>query len=52
MLKEANPLAEAELWRSHNTLRAHIIAEYESYVPAVVDYLRDAPSAIHVSFDN
>lgn len=52
MLRQANPLAEAELWRSYNTLRAHILAEYESYVPTIIDYLRDARSAIHISFNN
>ncbi|KAG9376557.1 hypothetical protein A1F94_013104 [Pyrenophora tritici-repentis] len=52
MIAAASPLAEALLWRSHQTLRDHIIAEYNAYVPAVAAYLREARSLIHVSFDN
>ncbi|KAA8623809.1 hypothetical protein PtrV1_05115 [Pyrenophora tritici-repentis] len=52
MIAAASPLAEALLWRSHQTLRNHIIAEYNAYVPAVAAYLREARSLIHVSFDN
>ncbi|KAK1914258.1 hypothetical protein P3342_007504 [Pyrenophora teres f. teres] len=52
MIAAASPLAEALLWRSHQTLRDHIIAEYNAYVPAVTAYLREARSLIHVSFDN
>ncbi|CAE7020113.1 hypothetical protein PTTW11_03010 [Pyrenophora teres f. teres] len=52
MIAAASPLAEALLWRSHQTLRDHIIAEYNAYVPAVTAYLREAQSLIHVSFDN
>ena len=52
MIAAASPLAEALLWRSHQTLRDHIIAEYNAYVPAVAAYLREARSLIHISFDN
>jgi hypothetical protein len=52
MIAAVNPLAEALLWRSHQTLRDHIIAEYNTYIPAVANYLREARSLIHVSFDN
>ncbi|EFQ88065.1 hypothetical protein PTT_16212 [Pyrenophora teres f. teres 0-1] len=52
MIAAASPLAEALLWRSHQTLRDHIIAEYNAYVPAVTAYLREARSLIHVFFDN
>jgi hypothetical protein len=47
-----NPLAEALLWRSHQTLRDYIIAEYNTYILAVANYLREARSLIHVSFNN
>ncbi|KAF1975544.1 hypothetical protein BU23DRAFT_458379, partial [Bimuria novae-zelandiae CBS 107.79] len=39
MLWQANLLAKAEMWRSYNTLQAYIIAEYESYIPAIINYL-------------
>ena len=52
MIAAVSPLAEALLWRSHQTLRDHIIAEYNAYIPAVANYLREARSLIHVSFDN
>jgi hypothetical protein len=52
MIAAVSPLAEALLWRSHQTLRDHIIAEYNTYIPAVANYLREARSLIHVSFDN
>ena len=39
MIAAVNPLAEALLWRSHQTLRDYIIAEYNEYVPAVAAYL-------------
>jgi hypothetical protein len=52
MIAAVNPLAEALLWRSHQTLRDHIIAEYNTYILAVANYLREARSLIHVSFDN
>ena len=52
MIAAANPLAEQALWRSHNTLRDHILAEYHAYIPAVAEHLRRAKSLIHVSFDN
>jgi hypothetical protein len=47
-----NPLAKALLWRSHQTLRDYIIAEYNTYILAVANYLREARSLIHVLFDN
>ena len=52
MIAAVSPLAEALLWRSHQTLRDYIIAEYNAYIPAVANYLREARSLIHVSFDN
>ncbi|KAF1936386.1 hypothetical protein EJ02DRAFT_310946, partial [Clathrospora elynae] len=52
MIAAASPLAEALLWRSHQTLRNHIIAKYNTYVPAVAAYLRKARLLIYVSFDN
>lgn len=52
MISTANPLAEQVLWNSHNTLRSHILAEYYSYVPAVIEHLKRARSLIHITFDN
>lgn len=52
LIKAANPLAEAVLWRSHQSLRDAIVAEYHAYIPVVTAYLRNAQSLIHVSFDN
>src|SRR5213078_337392 len=52
MMAAANPLAEQALWRSHNTLRDHILAVYHAYIPAVAEHLRRTKSLIHVSFDN
>ncbi|CAE7021734.1 hypothetical protein PTTW11_03315 [Pyrenophora teres f. teres] len=52
MIAAVSPLAEALLWRSHQTLYDHIITEYNTYIPAVANYLREARSLIHVSFDN
>jgi hypothetical protein len=40
------------LWKSHISLRDYIIAKYEAFIPAVVDYLYKATSLIHFSFDN
>jgi hypothetical protein len=52
LIEAANPLAEAVLWRNHQSLRDSIIAKYHAYVPAVTAYLREAQSLIHVPFDN
>jgi hypothetical protein len=52
LIQAANPLAEAVLWRSHQSLCDTILAEYYSYIPAVQSYLSNARSLIHVSFDN
>ena len=52
LIYAANPLAEAVLWRNHQSLRDAIVAEYHSYVPIVQSYLRSARSLVHVSFDN
>ncbi|KAG9385321.1 hypothetical protein A1F94_004868 [Pyrenophora tritici-repentis] len=52
MIAAVSPLAEALLWRSHQTLQDHIITEYNTYIPAIANYLREARSLIHVSFDN
>lgn len=52
MIKQANPLAEQYLWRSHNTVRKHVIEEYRAYVPAVINYLRQSRSLVHITFDN
>jgi hypothetical protein len=52
LIEAANPLAEAVLWRNHQSLRDAIIAEYHSYVPAVAAHLGEAQSLIHISFDN
>lgn len=52
MIKAANPLAEAVLWRNHQSLRDAILAEYYTLIPVVTEYLRSARSLIHVSFDN
>ncbi|KAK7179319.1 hAT family dimerization domain protein [Paraphaeosphaeria sporulosa] len=46
------PLGEQALWRSHNSLQDHILAEYHAYTPAVTQRLLRAKSLIHVSFDN
>jgi hypothetical protein len=35
LIQAANPLAEAVLWRSHQSLRNTTVAEYYSYIPAV-----------------
>jgi hypothetical protein len=52
MIAAVNPLAKALLWRSYQTLRDHIIAKYNTYIPAVANYLCEAWSLIHVLFDN
>ncbi|KAI1512316.1 Dimer-Tnp-hAT dimerization containing protein [Pyrenophora tritici-repentis] len=52
MIAAVSPLAEALLWRSHQTLHDYIITEYNTYIPAIANYLREARSLIHVSFDN
>lgn len=52
MLNAANPLADRYLWRSHTTLRAHVLAEYNAFVPSVINYLKSSRSLIHISFDN
>ena len=48
----ANPLAESCLWKSHTSLREHIIAEYKTFIPSVIAHLSRATTLIHVSFDN
>jgi hypothetical protein len=52
LIEAANLLAEAVLWRNHQSLCDNIIAEYHAYVPDVAAYLRKAQSLIYVSFDN
>lgn len=52
LIEAAYPLAEAVLWRNHQSPRDSIIAEYHAYIPAVAAYLRKAQSLIYVSFDN
>lgn len=52
LIKAANPLAEAVLWRSHQSLRDAIVAEYLAFIPVVTACLRKARSLMHVSFDN
>ena len=52
MIKAANPMAEASLWQSRNSLRDAILREYKSYIPAVIDFLKQSRSLIHISFDN
>jgi hypothetical protein len=52
LIEAAYPLAEAVLWRNHQSLRDSIIAECHAYAPAVAAYFRKAQSLIHVSFDN
>lgn len=52
MIYAANPLAENILWRNHQSLRDHILAEYHAYLPAVRNHLQSATSLIHFTFDN
>ena len=52
LVQAANPLAESYLWKSHVSLRDHIIAEYKALIPAVVEHLHKATTLIHLSFDN
>jgi hypothetical protein len=52
MIKASNPLAEAVLWRNHQSLRDAIVAEYHAFIPVVTAFLRTARSLIHVLFDN
>ena len=52
MVKQANPLADRYLWKSHNTLRSYVLAEYNAFVPSVINYLQQSRSLIHISFDN
>jgi hypothetical protein len=49
-IKAANSLAEAVLWRNHQSLRDAIVAEYHSFISIVTAYLRKAWSLIYVSF--
>ena len=52
MIVAASPLAESYLWRNHQSLRDHIIDEYNDYIPAIITHLRQSRSSIHVTFDN
>ncbi|PVH91670.1 hypothetical protein DM02DRAFT_480742, partial [Periconia macrospinosa] len=52
MIKAANPMAESSLWQSHNSLRDAVLREYKSYIPAVINFLKQSRSLIHISFDN
>ena len=45
-------MAESSLWKSRNSLRDAILREYKSYIPAVIDFLKQSRSLIHISFDN
>ena len=40
LIAAANPLAEQVLWKSHRSLRDHILREYYSYIPAVAEHLK------------
>ncbi|KAF1967136.1 hypothetical protein BU23DRAFT_484550, partial [Bimuria novae-zelandiae CBS 107.79] len=44
ILRQANPLAKAEMWRPYNTLRAYIITKYKSYIPAIKSALTTGDS--------
>ena len=52
LIEAANPIAEQSVWRSHNSLRRHILSEYHAMIPAVTQHLKKARSLIHISFDN
>ena len=51
MIRAANPDAEADLWANHQSVRNYIIADFENYYPAVIDFIAASPTKIHVTFD-
>jgi hypothetical protein len=48
----ANPLAEANLWKNHQSVTRFVLSQYDSLVPAIRERLATSMSLIHVSFDN
>lgn len=51
MIRLASPLAEEALWKNHQSVRDHIMAEYSEYIELVKDKLSKSTSKIHISFD-
>jgi hypothetical protein len=51
MIAAANPDAEKWIWKSHRSVRLHIMQDYEAYQPAVINELACARSKLHFSFD-
>ena len=51
MIAAANPDAEKWIWKSHRSVRLHIMQDYEAYQAAVIDELACARSKLHFSFD-
>lgn len=51
LLRQANPEAEAALWRSHNSVSTFVMKLYSWLQPQVVSSLAQACSKVHISFD-
>lgn len=51
MIGAANPDAEHCIWKNHQSVRNHILCDYEAYQPAVCHELANARSKLHFSFD-
>jgi hypothetical protein len=52
LIASINPLAEANLWRNHQSVTRFVLRQYDSLVPVVRERLAASMSLIHVSFDN
>lgn len=51
MIAAANPDAESCIWKNHQSIRVHIMADYKAYQLAVCDELANARSKLHFSFN-
>ena len=51
MIGAASEEALSVLWKSHNSVHAHIIADFNAFLPTVRMKLRGAITKIHVSFN-
>lgn len=51
IIAAANRDAERWIWKSHKSVRLHIMQDYEAYQPAIIKELASARSKLHFSFD-
>ena len=51
MITTTNPDAERQVWKSHRSIRLHIIQDYKAYQPTIIDKLANARLKLHFLFN-